>query len=234
MTDRIARWLAYGIFVLLLAILTLVFYVVWTGVLGPLPPRTYVERDLQRLEAVVEAKPQLEEAWRDYLRALVASGQYSKAHRVVEEGRAVLASEAAVVDVEEARLLYAEGNPDEAITVLDAAIESQAKVLDERIAEIGARGIRATRTSIEGSDVLIDAYILRAQVMSAQGRWQEAAEAYTEALDMSPAMADVMTARGFVYVELGETDKAEKDFTRALEFDPELEAAKAGLKEIGQ
>ncbi|MDH4140590.1 MAG: tetratricopeptide repeat protein [Coriobacteriia bacterium] len=234
MTDRITRWLAYGIFVLLLAILTLVFYVVWTGVLGPLPPRTYVERDLQRLETMVEEKPQVEQVWRDYLRALIVAGQYSKAHRVVEEGRSVLASATAIVDVEEARLLNSEGNPDEAMAILDAAIESQANLLDEQIAELAARSIRASRASLPGGDTLVDAHILRAQILSTLGRWDEATEAYTEALDLDPVMADVLVARGYAYVESGQADKARKDFERALEFIPGLETAAAGLKEIEQ
>ncbi len=234
MFDRITRWLAYAVFVLILAILTLAFYIVWTGVLRPQPPRTYIERDLSRLESVVEAKPQVAEGWRDYLRTLTAAGMYSKAHRVADEARSVLASDSATIDIEEARIYLAEADVETARTTVDTAISSQEDALDRKLAELNAQGIRVERSYIQGGETLLEAYILKAQILSVLEEWEDAAAAYSQSLEMSPAMADVLVARGFVYLKLEDTSKAKKDFDRALQFDPELETAKAGLKEIGQ
>lgn len=65
-----------------------------------------------------------------------------------------------------------------------------------------------------------------------EGRWEEAAECYQEALARDPAAADVHVQRGYALLELDRRTEAEQAFLRALEEDPSEYSAYLGLAEV--
>jgi tetratricopeptide (TPR) repeat protein len=56
-------------------------------------------------------------------------------------------------------------------------------------------------------------------------RYGEAAQAYGRAIELTPNRADLYLARGAMYLEMGDDDRAEAEFRLAAEKDPNLAAA---------
>ncbi|WP_069805623.1 serine/threonine-protein kinase [Thermogemmatispora onikobensis] len=61
-----------------------------------------------------------------------------------------------------------------------------------------------------------------------QGRYKEAAEAFSEAISQDPTYADAYVNRGSCYLQLQEPEKALTDFDRALELNPQQAIAYNG------
>jgi tetratricopeptide (TPR) repeat protein len=65
----------------------------------------------------------------------------------------------------------------------------------------------------------------RGLASSTAGKYQEAIEAYSKAIELDPKDAMAYVARGFAYDNLGDDRQGIKDYDRAIELDPKLAVA---------
>jgi len=86
--DPVVRWLAIVAGGLVMLYLATVAAALLMGVLGSTEPRTMVERNLQYYEGAAMRSPNDAPVWREYILALVAADQYSKAQDVIDKLRA--------------------------------------------------------------------------------------------------------------------------------------------------
>ena len=56
--------------------------------------------------------------------------------------------------------------------------------------------------------------------MENAGKYQEAIEAYTKAIELDPKYAVAYYGRGLIYVVLGDYRQAIRDYDKAIELDP--------------
>jgi tetratricopeptide (TPR) repeat protein len=218
-----------GIAALLLAVgvLTLLLFLVNAALNQQDVPRTAAERDILRLESMLDRNPGEAEIWSEYIHELTAAEEFGRAEEAVEAAKDEV-GEATPVMVEAARLLDARGERDRALEVasaaLDQAIEEKEAQLERERGEGVASNTRFTQ--------LITASILKAEVLESVGRWEEAAAAYQVGLDEDPTMADVLVAQGQAYAEAGLEEQARQAFEAALLYVPDYEAARVGLQRL--
>lgn len=195
-------------------------------------PRTFVERQLAMLERVVKEKPRSEEAWADYILALVAAKQYSKAQAVIAAAEKAVGKDVVDILYVRARLAYARGDRGEAEQLVKKAIESGLAFRKKELERLAQQATFPDPRVIKGK-VLASAYYFHAQLLAEKKQWQEAVEALTKSLAEEPASADALVFRGNVYLELSETASATADFEQALKYIPGFQPALDGLKKAG-
>jgi tetratricopeptide (TPR) repeat protein len=66
----------------------------------------------------------------------------------------------------------------------------------------------------------LPSYLNIVTVFSDAGRFGQAADVATQAVTAFPGNADVLVARGSIYTQLGQLDKAKSDFEAAIELSP--------------
>lgn len=64
-------------------------------------------------------------------------------------------------------------------------------------------------------------YLDRGNELAEEGRYEEAIEEYTKAIEIDPDYAAAYNNRGYAYDELGEYQQAIDDYTKAIEIDPD-------------
>lgn len=227
--DPVVRALGVGAVVILILWLGAVVSMLAYGMLNQDAPRTREERDLYYLSEVVQEAPRSAQAWSDYVNALVDAGQYAAAERAIEDGLEV-ASEKSLILAAQANLTRVRGNADLALEQADAAIDAANHEREEDLQGLGVTNKDLIRLEPKG---LIPALLLKAGVYVERQDWAAAAEAYTEIIELEPAAADVLVARGDAYMRLGDVDLAEADFREALRYVPDYQEALDGLSAIG-
>jgi tetratricopeptide (TPR) repeat protein len=131
-----------------------------------------------------------------------------------------------------ARLLLEGGKPREALAEADAArgggggrpalrLRAEALLHLGRSAEAveALGGYLAAGRGGRGAEAPV--YLARAQACAAVGRYVEAADDYTCALELEPANVAARTGRGWAYVVLEAPAQALRDFEEAVRLDPE-------------
>lgn len=230
-SDPVARALGFGILIAVLLALSAVAYVLYAGLLGTRAPRTAVERQVQVLEQYTAENPTSAYGWADYLKALTLTEQYVKAEQVLDEIDPMIEEEPLLM-IEKARLQIATGESEQALDGLDEAIALAQRLREERLSGLAGSGVSGMVTDPFG-EWIANAAILQVGVYQEASDWAMVVEASTVALEENPTMADMLTVRGFAYVELGDVTAAEADFRAALEMVPGDEDALRGLKSIG-
>ena len=224
-TDPWVSRLLIAVLVTLVFVLTAVVYMVYTGVLTGQAPRTLAEKQIATLDRSFKANPGDPQVVADYMRALVSVERYTKARSVLNTYRSGEASSAAVVTIEEARLLAAQGDDTGALEVADTALDQARAEKEAKIKEFASKGINAPFSS----DEIVSALIMKAQVLETLGRPAEAIGALDAALEELPTMADVLVWRGELHASAGDTASARADFEKALDMIPDFEPALDGL-----
>ena len=94
--------------------------------------------------------------------------------------------------------------------------------------------VAALRQAILLDPTNIDLYLDFANIAFAHESFQVGIEVLSDGLGLQPGAAPLYVARGVLYVQLAEYDKAEADFDRASELDPNqaLSAAAQGLTAV--
>jgi len=146
-------------------------------------------------------------------------------------------------DGRERRLLAAiqlmAGKPREALDTLKPLLESAnpdpetLELASNAYEEIGdtARAVSALRQAILQEPKNVNLYVDFATIAFAHQSFQVGINVINDGLGLQPAAAPLYLARGVLYVQLGDYDKAEADFEKANELDPSqsLSAAAQGL-----
>lgn len=223
--DGVTRVLTYASLLVAIGVLALLAYIAYALLAAPKVPRTALERDVLRLEVIVEENPRSPRAWSDYIQSLTKAGLHARAARTIGEARSAVGT-ATAVTIEEARSRHARGRSEEALELLDGAVEQARGEYDAAVAALAAKGVVSAPKPVD----LIAALLLRGEVMRGLGDWRGVVDAYTEALELDRTMADIQVARGTAYLELGDATAARRDFEGALRFIPDYEPALEGLE----
>ena len=223
-------WLQFGVLALVILILAAVLWALITvSSLDTAAPRTAVERNVRALESAVAQDPENASTWAKLIRQQAISGDTSGAEKSVERADAALGTRRGPVAIEAARITFLEGDRDVALEEIDAALVIVAEETESERKSLAERGI-AMDPDFTGE---IDARVLKAEILTEAGDREGAIVAYTEALEFSGRMADVLLARGLLYEELGNVDEARTDFEAALTYIPDYAPALEALDRIG-
>lgn len=227
--DSWSARLVVAILVVLVLVLTVVTYLVYTGISADRMPRTLAEMQLRDFEQQFLAAPGDAAAVAQYARQLIEVERFSRARSVIATFRSSESTADAAVIVEEARLANATGSPEDALAILDAAIEAAEVQRDAKQKELERKGVYVRPEA----PALIDAALLKAEILDARGDVEGAIDALTVALEEGPTMADVLTWRGDLKAKSGDVKSARADYQAALGMIPDYAPALAGLKKIG-
>jgi len=223
-------WLQFGVLALVILILAAILWALITvSSLDSAAPRTAMERDIRALEAAVVAQPDSAPTWAKLIRAQAISGDARAAARSVERADTALGTRRGPVGVEAARITFLGEDYESALEEIDAALAIVAEETEAERKSLAERGV------VMDPDFTaeIDARVLKGEILTELGDAQGAVDAYTDALEFSGRMADVLLARGLLYEELGKTDEARTDFEAALTYIPDYAPALKALDRIG-
>lgn len=227
--QRLNSWLLYAVLGVVIAVLALVAWLVYAVLVPPTQPRTMVERNMLQLEQIVKQQPHNGKAWGDWAAALMDAGQYFKAGRVIDDGLES-SEQTAPLLLRRGQLAHLQGRDEEALDSAMQAIVAARAFRDKAVEESRRKGVTAPPAP---SDEIIDAQLLRGEILVSLKEYDEAVKAYTGALDEQPRLSDVLALRGDAYAKLGDKDRAVSDFKDALRFDPENAPAIKGLEALG-
>lgn len=220
--DPVVRRMAWvGALVLLVFLITVVS-ALFFGILNPPAPRTAVERELALAEAKIDAESLAPEDWYAYITALVSSGQYGKAERMIETARVGGFEDPAkqYLGVAQVQLDLARGRWEDALSHSEAAmraLEEQLEVEKARYEETG----KPTTMIAEGLGRNNDAlHLNRAEAFEKLGRTDEAIAELDAYLENNERAADILAWRGDLKADAGDTASAIDDYRSALEYTP--------------
>jgi tetratricopeptide (TPR) repeat protein len=222
-------WIAIAlVFVASLGTVLVLFVV---GARRQATPPTLQASAVEELSKVVKQRPTVGVGWADYVKALIASGDYNTAANAVQQGLAQTNGSAAV-RAEQGRLLLNLGRVDEALKALDTAYAKAKQENDALLKTMAKTGVSPQHMP---NQVVIECLVLKGEALAQQQRWREATVAYTGALAEDPTMSDVLVERAQAYMKLHRVDDAAKSAQDALKYEPDnpdalaiLKAAKAG------
>jgi tetratricopeptide (TPR) repeat protein len=230
--DPVRRWLLLGIAVIVVAILALVVFALVSGLFARQAPRTATEARLVTLRSAAEGAPGSGAAQRDYIEALIISGQYGAARDQIDIMKEQLAAtEVTYVYVAELGLLLERGDFDRALEVAEEAYKYEIAEQEAWVAEQTAAGRSVDRTLLSQENV-IAIQVYRARASGGLGDVELGVEYLSEALELDPGAADLLVLRGQGYLELGDVDAARADFEQALVFIPDFQPALEGLNSL--
>lgn len=230
--DPVANWLKFGILFLAVTALTAVLYALLVGVINPSSPRTAVEARLVVLRNAATSIPESGKARRDYIDALIISGdmaeakaQHAKAKKEIKQ-----TFEIAHVDLAELDILFAEKKYNDVVKKSATMVKAEQKRRDDFYKE------RKKTKNIAGIEVPVEPMVqmltYQARANGALEKWPEVIKSLTAALKLDPLAADLLVLRADAYRRTGQPDKAKKDFEAALEYIPDFAPALAGLEAI--
>lgn len=223
-------WLQFGILAVVILILAAVLWALVTvSSLDSAAPRTATERNIRALEAAVLGRPEDAGTWATLIRAQAVSGDVRAAANSVERADAALGTRRGPVGIEVARISFLDEDYDGALEEIEAALAIVAEETEAERKSLAERGI--VMDPDYGAE--IDARVLKAEILTEMDDQQGAIDAYTEALEFSGRMADVLLARGLLHEELGNSSEARADFEAALTYIPDYAPALEALDRIG-
>jgi cytochrome c-type biogenesis protein CcmH/NrfG len=144
-SDAVNRRLLIAVLAMIIAVLGVVGWLVYSVVVLAAAPRTAVEREVMKLESLSRTQPNNGEVWADWATALIASGDLQKAADVISRGSTV-ASDTAPIKVAEARLLVRQSRPGDAVKILDTLVKSMLEQETSR-----AKALAAADTVVLGT-----------------------------------------------------------------------------------
>lgn len=183
-------------------------------------------------EAEVNAGNPDSRMWAEYAAALIASGQYSKAERIITQGLEVASTkDRSLIAVEGAFLALKRERFAEAIELADQTIalaKAEVKAVKEERDASGKPPIEPDPPPSLGRAILI-----KAKAYREMGDLPAAMAQYDEYLSRWPTAANVYVERAQLKVEAGDLAGAEADYRSALRYIPDYPDALEGLDAIG-
>jgi tetratricopeptide (TPR) repeat protein len=132
----------------------------------------------------------------------------------------------------------AAGQPQDALSTLKSLLDSSPDVTTRRLAAAAYEANKDTPTAVKilrdaivKDPMQIDLYVDFADIAMTHQSFQAGIEMIDAGLKLQPSVAQLYLARGVLYVQLAEYDKAEADFDKAEQLDPAqgLSGAAQGL-----
>lgn len=207
-------------------------YLYLTGVVDPPAPRTALEARTEAIETFLQSSPKNGQVWAELILVRTNLRAYADAEQAWIEAKSELAElpeQMIQADLAWAQSLMLQGRPEEALEQADLVIAND----PEALRALGKDNPQMIELGILSTGMLAPAHVVRANSLVALARWEEAVEAYTAALEIDPAAADLLALRAAAYLEMGENEKARADAEQALRFLPDNERAVKVLEELG-
>jgi len=230
--DPIVVRMMYVAVGIVLIFLVTVLGVLASGITKQSGPRTLAEQEAVISGEEVRQGSTNPAVWGQYIAALIASGQEGRAKNMIAKGRESIDDSAtAEFTLAEVRLMAANEDFE---GVVKAADDGMKQIQEAHDAALAKGGLAAQTANLEG--LHMNYYILallKADAYRELGDWAKAIEQFDLYIDRNPGAADILIDRGNAKIEVGDTDGAEADFRKALEFTPENPEALAGLEKIG-
>jgi tetratricopeptide (TPR) repeat protein len=193
-------------------------------------PRSATERDVVLYGDLVARQPKTPENWRNYVHALIVARRLDDAKTAIARGLKATKQNPAV-ELEQAYLLAAEGDTEQAIqTAQDAGKREDARLLAES-KKLAAQGIEVSVQQLD-TTTRTEAWTLAGQLQSRLGQWEAAIKSFDRALQSDPNLVDVLLARGTAHLEAHHPKRARKDLERVLVLDPSNAAATSQLDRL--
>jgi len=230
--DPVVRTMTYVAVGLVVVFVATVVGALATGVISSTGPRTRAEKEVAVSGAAVLQGSKDPAVWGDYISALIASGQLSRAGDVIAQGKASIDDSAtAELTLGEARLASAHGDYKQAIELADKAMKRLESVHKTALA---AGGLTSKGAVIGGlPDNYYNATLLKAYAYQDMSSWSEAIKQFDAYIAHEAGAADILVDRANAKIKAGDKAGAEKDFRTALKYIPDSTEALAGLKSIG-
>lgn len=230
--DPMVRKMVFITFGLVIVFLVTALSAIFTGVVGRTGPRSFAEKQVAVAGAAVGEGTKDPTVIGDYVAALIASGQYSRAQREITSAKKSLDDSAtAEFTLAEARLLSAQDKYEESIRAGERALKQinadyQAKL------KVGGEVTRVAK-----NDGLHENYfetvLLIAYAHRELKQWDKAITSFDVYLGRFSDAADILVDRGNAKAASGDKKGAEADFRTALKYIPDSQEALDGLSKIG-
>jgi tetratricopeptide (TPR) repeat protein len=233
-SDGLTRALLWGVGFLLLTTVAVIAYALATGVFGNQVPQTAEEYRLVTTAAAIAADPTNGVAYATRAETLYKLGRVNDAFEVLDQGEQAIGDSAPnILFLLRTRmmLLNQEERFAEAEELGVRAMELNNDYVARQIEANTAKGIVSGIATIDQRAGVAIA-LQNAAALTAQEKWEDALPYYNYALAWQPSAADIMTLRGWAYVEMGAEASATIDFNQALEFLPDDPSALAGLAQV--
>lgn len=224
-TDTVLLW-AIGAAVT--GVVTLLAYVVYSGALSAQPPHTYFEREAAMTKLAVEQSPDDAAAWQSYITVLIVAEDYDTAATEIDRAMEATDGDSRIM-LTQARLLAAQGETEAAIEQAKKAQVAEEERIIAYVTQLAQEKNIVVQPDTVDQTTRIETLTFQGVLNTKLERWDEALAAYSAALESNPNLLDVLTSRGYVYLELGKPEEAVADFESALRFDAENELAKKGI-----
>ena len=229
-SDPVVRALAGVLVVLVVLFLSTIVAALVLGVIGTDTPRTARERDLLMGQYETEAGSIDPTVWKQYIGALIDSGRIQEAQQVVDRGMVVLDNTSgADMTFAQAQIYYSDGKYEQAIETATEGMDALTAYHESQLANPDSAESKGQPISENYWGMLY----LRAISYRELGRLDEALTDLDTYLEESAAASDVLTVRGDIHYELGDTEAAEADYRRALTHLPDYAPAIDGLEKLG-
>ncbi len=235
--DPLVRTMGWAGAFMVVAFLATVVGALFFGILDPPAPRTAVERDLAIAQAKIESSDSTATAqdWYAYATALVSTGQYTKAERIIETAR-----DQGVEDPTKQYIALAQVRLDLARSEYEAAVEHAQTAMEALEAEYEMAQKRFEETQ-QGSPILAEGLtgnydmlrLNKAEALEALGRLDEAITELDGYLANNERAADILLWRGDLKAETGDTSGAIEDYQAASIFMPGDESLAEKLAKLG-
>lgn len=228
--DPVVRWLSVVAAALVVLYLATIAGALFMGVLGGTEPKTRVERDLQFYEASAMRSPEDSSVWRQYVLALIADKQYTKAQNVVDKAsKAIDQTATQDILIAQAQLHFAKKDYKKTITTADEVRKKLTTYYEAAKKKKGSPEFMGK----EIHDNFWQALLVKAEAQGLAGDTDAALASFDEYLEQHKTAADIFVRRAELRAKAGDKEGAAADYKQALIYLPEDKAALEGLKKIG-
>jgi tetratricopeptide (TPR) repeat protein len=235
-TDRTTRLLWWAVITAVLTLVSVIAYGYLAGALETAPPRTAEEDAIASTAEAIAKNPSDGKQYAIRAEALHSTGSRTEAFQVLDQGeKAVAGKNPALLYILRTRtaLLNDEGRFSEAAEVGLKAMDASDAYLTQQAQTLAQKGV----TAISGNRdtrASVDTALLVAEAYTGLKQYAKAAETYDYALLLEPTAADILSMRGWAYLEAGDKAKAKADFEATLKYLPDDEYAVRGMKELSR
>jgi tetratricopeptide (TPR) repeat protein len=232
--DRSTRFLIWAVAGVALMVVALVGYALMTGLFTTTAPKTAEEDALASTAEGISRNPKDGRQYAVRAETLHELGQKKEAYAVLDQGeRAVAGENPALLYILRSKtsLLNADGRYAEAVKVGGRAMKASDDYLGKQGAKLASKGV----TGISGNmkmQLSIDTAIQVGQAHAGLKQWDKAITMYDYALRLDPLAGDVLSMRGWAYLEMGQKEKARADFEQTLKYLPDDTIATRGMKQL--
>jgi tetratricopeptide (TPR) repeat protein len=231
--DPVVRWLALGIFAVIILWLVGMLSAMMFGLLTPAKaPRTETEAQLLTLQVTVDSGKAPAQTYAKYIGVLIDSGQYGKAQQALNEALKTAKKDKSYLFAEQARLALAQKDYKGTVAAADQAMttaQAELKAFEDE----NVRNNRRKEAGAVLATSFATAALAKAEALLGSKDYPNAIKAFDVYLKQSPTDSDILVQRALVKVQVGDKKGAEADYRTALKFIPDYQPALDGLKQIG-